>query len=134
MKFSHTLALSASSAIMVAAVDISPYIAGNDVEDGFKAFVEEYYLISEDKAATTTFTDMWTSDAVMVLQGSEFDGADAMLRVRNSLLPSTGTPSKDWWHLIEGAQVVGEDASTKTYAATIVIQTTYVPGNCSQAQ
>lgn len=127
-------AVTLSLAGFAAAVDMTPYVAGTGVESGFVTFVEEYYRISEDKTANATFIDLWTSDAVMILQGNAFEGAEAMLAVRNRLLPSTGTPEKNWWHLIEGAEVIGEEDGTKTYEATIIVQTTYVPGNCSQAQ
>lgn len=120
---------------LAAAVDMTSYVASSGVETEFGTFLEEYYRIQEDKLANATFIDLWTpTDAVMILQGSEFDGAVAMLAVRNSLLPATGTPSKDWWHVMESAAVVGEETDSKTYAATFVVQTTYVPGNCSQAQ
>lgn len=116
------------------AVDMTLYQAGAGVDEGFKAFVEEYYLINEDKYATTNFTDLFTDDAVMILQGREFDGPATMLQVRNSLLPINANPTKDWWHLIETAEVAGEEDASKTFAVTMIVQTTYTPGNCSQAQ
>jgi hypothetical protein len=54
-----------------------------------------------------------------------------MLAVKQALLPVDG--NKAWWHLIRGSEVVGEASDSKTYVANIVIQTTYTPGNCSQA-
>lgn len=91
-----------------------------------------YYRVSEDKTATNDFTDFWPSDGRMILNGKTFKTAGAMLAVKQSLLPPNG--NKAWWHLIEGANVVAENATTKTINAKIVIQTTYTPGNCSQAQ
>lgn len=124
-----------SLASLVAAVDMTSYVAGEGVEPAFAPFLKEYYRIQEDKLANATFIDLWTpTDAVMILQGTEFDGAATMLAVRNKLLPATGTPSKNWWHVMEGAVVLGQDTGSKTYMATFIVQTTYVPGNCSQAQ
>lgn len=91
-----------------------------------------YYRVSEDKTATTELTDFWPSDGKMILNGKTFKTAASMLAVKQSLLPPNG--NKAWWHLIESANVVTEDASTKTINAKIIIQTTYTPGNCSQAQ
>ncbi|KAK7707975.1 hypothetical protein SLS64_006797 [Diaporthe eres] len=116
---------------LVSAVDMSPYKAGAGVEDGFATFVEEYYRISEDKTATTTFTDFWTTDGELIIAGNVYQGYDAMLAVKQALLPVDG--NKSWWHLIRGSELVGEAADSKTYVADIVIQTTYTPGNCSQA-
>ncbi|CAN8096182.1 unnamed protein product [Discula destructiva] len=132
MHFPTALALSLAGTL-AAAVDMASYQAGMGVEQEFAEFVQEYYRIQEDKHATTTFLDMWTPDAVMVLQGTEIHGPDAMLAMRNKLLPANATPSKDWWHVIQSAEVDSKDESTKTYLVTMIVQTTYTPGNCSQA-
>lgn len=90
-----------------------------------------YYAISEDASTTTTYTDFWPSDGEMILAGNHYSGTDQILAVRQKLLPNDGT--KAWWHLIRGAEVESEAEDSKTYVAEVVIQTTYTPGNCSQA-
>ncbi|KAF5515570.1 hypothetical protein CGCS363_v000185 [Colletotrichum siamense] len=116
---------------LVAAVDMAPYKPAANVDAAFAPFVEAYYLASEDKAATTTFTDFWPATGQLIIAGRTFSGYAAMLGVKQSLLPPAG--DKSWWHLIRGASVAGETAESKTFVAEIVIQTTYVGGNCSQA-
>lgn len=132
MHFTATTLLSLAS--LAAAVDMTLYKAGAGVDAAFKDFVAEYYLVNEDKTASATFLDLWTTDARMILQGNVYNGAEAMLKVRNTLLPATGTPSKAWWHYVTDAEVVTDAADSKTFLATIIVQTTYLPGNCSQAQ
>ncbi|OLN97108.1 hypothetical protein CCHL11_02048 [Colletotrichum chlorophyti] len=125
-----TAAFLLSSAV-VAAVDMAPYKPDANVDKAFAKFVEEYYLTSEDKSATTAFTNFWPADGQLILAGRTFSGSAAMLAVKQSLLPPGG--NKSWWHLIRGASVAGESEESKTFVANIVIQTTYVGGNCSQA-
>lgn len=67
----------------------------------------------------------------MILAGNLYSGTDQILAVRQKLLPDDGT--KAWWHLIRGAEIESEAEDSKTYVAEVVIQTTYTPGNCSQA-
>ncbi|KAF0324415.1 hypothetical protein GQ607_008364 [Colletotrichum asianum] len=107
---------------LVAAVDMAPYKPAANVDAAFAPFVEAYYLASEDKAATTTFTDFWPATGQLVIAGRTFAGYAAMLGVKQSLLPPAG--DKSWWHLIRGASVAGETAESKTFVAEIVIQTT----------
>ncbi|OHE96234.1 hypothetical protein CORC01_08452 [Colletotrichum orchidophilum] len=126
-----TPALLALSASLANAVDMASYEASPGVDAAFANFVSEYYLVSEDKAATTSFTNFWPSDGKLILAGRTFSGYTAMLAVKQSLLPPNG--NKSWWHLIRGATVSGETDADKTFVADIVIQTTYVGGNCSQA-
>ncbi|KAL0938562.1 uncharacterized protein CTRU02_205172 [Colletotrichum truncatum] len=118
-------------ATVVSAVDMAPYKPDADVDAGFTKFVEEYYRISEDKTATTSFTNFWPADGQLVIAGRTFSGSAAILGVKQSLLPPAG--NKSWWHLIRGASVAGESDDSKTFVANIVIQTTYVGGNCSEA-
>ncbi|KAK7958526.1 hypothetical protein PG996_010042 [Apiospora saccharicola] len=112
-------------------VDMGPYKPDSDVDAAFSSFVKEYYRVSEDKAATTSFTDFWPADGSLVAAGNTFRGSASILAVKQKLLPPDG--NKAWWHPILGANVVGEDSKTKTINAKIIIQTTYTPGNCSQA-
>ena len=67
----------------------------------------------------------------MILAGNEFDGYKNILAVKQKLLPEGG--NKKWWHLIKTAAVAAETATDKTYLASMIVQTTYTPGNCSQA-
>lgn len=90
-----------------------------------------YYLVSEDADSTDTFTNFWPSDGTMILAGTEYVGTDKILAVKTSLLPPGG--DKSWWHIIRSSTLVGEDDTVKTYEAEVVIQTTYVGGNCSKA-
>ncbi|GKT40478.1 uncharacterized protein ColSpa_00659 [Colletotrichum spaethianum] len=119
------------AAALVNAVDMAPYKPAADVDATFAKFVEEYYLTSEDKDATTSFTNFWPADGKLIIAGRTFVGSSAMLGVKQSLLPPGG--NKSWWHLIRGATVAGETEAEKTFVAEIVIQTTYIGGNCSQA-
>ncbi|KAL2071331.1 hypothetical protein VTL71DRAFT_12566 [Oculimacula yallundae] len=114
------------------AVDMANYKAGSNVEAGFATFVKEWYRTSEEKASTTTYTDFWVPDTgSMILAGNKFVGYKDMLAIKQKLLPPNG--NKAWWHLIKGSKISGETATDKTYVADIVIQTTFTPGNCSQA-
>jgi hypothetical protein len=124
-------ALLAFSGALVNAVDMSSYKPDSDVDAGFTSFVEEYYLTSEDKNSTTSFTNFWPENGTLTIAGSSFTGWDSILAVKQSLLPPSG--NKSWWHLIRGASITGETDEDKTFVANIVIQTTYVGGNCSQA-
>ncbi|KAF6823380.1 hypothetical protein CMUS01_10717 [Colletotrichum musicola] len=119
------------SAALVSAVDMAPYKPSAAVDAAFAKFVQEYYLTSEDKNATTSFTDFWPADGTLVIAGRTFTGSASILGVKQSLLPPGG--NKSWWHLIRGASVAGETGEEKTFVADVVIQTTYVGGNCSQA-
>ncbi|KAJ0333052.1 hypothetical protein COL922a_011150 [Colletotrichum nupharicola] len=101
---------------------MAPYKPAANVDAAFAPFVEAYYLASEDKAATTTFTDFWLATGQLIIAGRTFSGYAAMLGVKQSLLPPAG--DKSWWHLIRGASVAGETAESKTFLAEIVIQTT----------
>ncbi|KXH62873.1 hypothetical protein CSAL01_10604 [Colletotrichum salicis] len=120
MKSSTTLL--SLTATLAAAVDMTPYKPSAGVDVAFADFVSEYYRTSEDKAATTTFTNFWPADGRMILAGRTFSGSTAMLGVKQSLLPPTG--NKSWWHLIRGATVGGETETDKTFVAEIVVQTT----------
>lgn len=100
-------------------------------EEALKNVVCRYYVISEDQYSTSNFTDFWPADGTMILAGNEYVGTDKILAVKQALLPPGG--DKSWWHLIRSSAIVSEDDTSKTYEAEIVIQTTYVGGNCSQA-
>ncbi|CAE7028417.1 hypothetical protein P3342_006210 [Pyrenophora teres f. teres] len=113
------------------AVSMTHYKAGSGVDAAFKDFVEEYYRTSEDKAAADTFTDFWTTDGTLRIAANSYQGYARMLAVKQNLLPKDG--NKAWWHLINGTSVRDETTENKTIVADIVIQTTYTPGNCSQA-
>ncbi|KAK8042441.1 hypothetical protein PG994_012924 [Apiospora phragmitis] len=110
MKFSAPL-LAIISLASASPVDMSPYKPESNVDAAFAPFVEEYGCPNHSRA--------------------NLQGATSILAVKQNLLPPDG--NKAWWHLIEGANVVSEDSKTKTINAKIVIQTTYTPGNCSQA-
>ncbi|KAJ3946060.1 uncharacterized protein N0V96_004412 [Colletotrichum fioriniae] len=90
MKPSTLLPLTAT---LAAAVDMAPYKPSAGVDVAFADFVSEYYRTSEDKAATTTFTNFWPADGKMILAGRTFTGATAMLSVKQSLLPPNGNKS-----------------------------------------
>lgn len=153
MKLS-TLVVALASLVSASPVDMTPYKPDSTVDADFGPFVKEcvwlnssqivsadsmlradctrYYRISEDKTATSSFTDFWPAHGVLIAGGKTFKSSASILAVKQRLLPPNG--NKAWWHLIEGASVLAEDARTKTINAKIVIQTTYTPGNCSQAQ
>ncbi|PVH98872.1 hypothetical protein DM02DRAFT_530323 [Periconia macrospinosa] len=107
------------------------YEAGQGVDAGWEAFVKEYYLTSEDKTSTDQFTNFWTTNGTMRLAGTSYQGYENMLAVKQFLLPVDG--NKSWWHLINGSSIRDETADNKTFVQSIVVQTTYSPGNCSQA-
>ncbi|KAK8028350.1 hypothetical protein PG991_005406 [Apiospora marii] len=150
MKYSTSL-LAIVGLAAASPVDMGPYKPDSDVDAAFSSFVKEYgfsdpyeadvhqrlissnryYRVSEDEAATTSFTDFWPADGSLVAAGNTFKGSASILTVKQKLLPPEG--NKAWWHPILGANVVSEDSKTKTINAKIIIQTTYTPGNCSQA-
>ncbi|PBP21706.1 hypothetical protein BUE80_DR007596 [Diplocarpon rosae] len=113
------------------AVNMTNYAPSPDVEEGFKEFVQFFYFTSESTTSTTSYTDFWPKDGRMILAGYEFQGVENILREKQKLLPRGG--NKRWWHLIRGAVVKEETAANKTYAVDVVIQTTYIGGNCSEA-
>ncbi|KAL8284580.1 hypothetical protein RB600_009137 [Gaeumannomyces tritici] len=131
MHFLTAAALFAASLVAATPVDMGPYKAGAKVDPAFAKFVEEYYRVSEDKLSTTALTDLFSADGQLIAAGNPFRGAKGILGIRQALLPPNG--NKAWWHLIESATFVGEDAKTQTVSAKIVVQTTFTPGNCSQA-
>lgn len=132
-----TAALTLALAHLSTAVTMTKYVAGSGVEPEFATFVEEFYAINEDPLTNATFLDLLDPNIVFLVQPGalEFDGASAMLAVRNNQLPATGTPKKAWWHVIQGAEVVDEEEGvSKTYEVTMLVESNYVPGNCSQSQ
>ncbi|CAG8953960.1 hypothetical protein HYFRA_00009059 [Hymenoscyphus fraxineus] len=129
---------SAVLALLVAAaqaVDMKIYKETPDVDAGYRDFVEEYYATSEDATATTTYTDFWPSDdsGIMILAGSRFEGAKNISAVKQRLLPPNS--GKSWWHILVGSSVKpgSETDKSKTFTTEMVVQTTYVGGNCSEA-
>ncbi|CAL3971048.1 hypothetical protein PZA11_007413 [Diplocarpon coronariae] len=124
--YSLALLLSATRA-----VDMRAYQASAGVEPEFQNFIEKFYFVSEDPELDVAYTLFWSSAASMILAGHEFTGWTDILNEKKKLLPPTG--GKSWWHLIRGVTVQEETPTTKTYDADIVIQTTYTPGNCSEA-
>ncbi|TLS31441.1 hypothetical protein PpBr36_02538 [Pyricularia pennisetigena] len=131
MRFSSvTFGLAATIAV-ASPVTMDPYKAGDNVDPAFAKFVEEWYRISEDKAATTTFSDFFAPGGQLIVAGSVFDTPEKIVAVKQNLLPPNG--NKAWWHLIQGSTLVADDTKTQTVSAKIIIQTIYTPGNCSQA-
>ncbi|KAI9047285.1 hypothetical protein LZ554_008735 [Drepanopeziza brunnea f. sp. 'monogermtubi'] len=130
MRFSP-LSLFALAATTVLAVDMTSYEPNSDVDPKFANFVEQYYLTSEDKNSVDAFLSFWPPTGRLIVAGTLFEGYGDILAVKLSLLPPTG--DKAWWHIIRGASVGAETDTDKTLIADIVIQTTYHPGNCSQA-
>ena len=130
MHFLAAATVFAASLVAATPVDMSPYKAGNKVDPAFAGFVKEWYQISEDHKATTTFTDFFAPNGQLIAAGKPYTGK-GILAVKQALLPPNG--NKVWWHLIEDATFVGEDANSQTVNAKITIQTIYHPGNCSQA-
>ncbi|ELQ35263.1 hypothetical protein OOU_Y34scaffold00719g27 [Pyricularia oryzae Y34] len=131
MRFS-TIILGLTATMAAATpVTMEPYKAGANVDPAFAKFVEEWYRISEDKAATTTFSDFFAPGGQLILAGQAFNTPESIVAVKQNLLPPNG--NKAWWHLIQGSTLVADDTKTQTVSAKIIIQTTYTPGNCSQA-
>lgn len=104
----------------------------NIIADPGSITQSRWYRISEDKAATTTFSDFFAPGGQLILAGQAFNTPESIVAVKQNLLPPNG--NKAWWHLIQGSTLVADDTKTQTVSAKIIIQTTYTPGNCSQAQ
>ncbi|TDZ29779.1 hypothetical protein C8035_v004213 [Colletotrichum spinosum] len=124
-------ALLAVYAAAVSAVDMKPYKPAPNVDAAFAKFVEEYYRTSEDKTATTAFTNFWPPDGELVVADIRVTGSRDILGIKQALLPLD--QDKTWHHLIRGATVAGDTKESKTFVANIVIQTTYALDGCSQA-
>ncbi|KAK2625047.1 hypothetical protein QTJ16_005416 [Diplocarpon rosae] len=132
MKFSLSAFCSlAALATVTRAVNMTNYAPSPGVEERFKEFVRFFYYTSESRSSAVSYKSFWPEDGRMILAGHQFNGTAAILAAKQRLLPPGG--DKRWWHLIRGAVVKGETVADKTYAVDVVIQTTYLGGNCSEA-
>ncbi|KAK8080333.1 hypothetical protein PG997_008151 [Apiospora hydei] len=111
MKFSSSL-LAILGLASASPVDMRPYKPESDVDVAFSPFVEEYgyihhpyqassgrkltladryYRVSEDKAATTAFTNFWPADGSLVAAGKTFKELPLSLRSSKSFCLLTAT-------------------------------------------
>ncbi|KAK8097872.1 uncharacterized protein PG998_013358 [Apiospora kogelbergensis] len=132
MKTSHFIA-SLSLVGAVAAVEMTRYAAAAGVEPGFASYLKELYASAEDPSATNTFTDFFTPTGQLLVLGNVATGAEAIVKLKQQLLPATGT--KHWNHLPNATTVDSETADHKTHQVLGVIETRFdgASGNCSQA-
>ncbi|KAK8116167.1 hypothetical protein PG984_012669 [Apiospora sp. TS-2023a] len=130
MKLSHAIA---SLPLMgaAAAVEMSRYAPTSDVEPAFASYLKELYSSAEDTGATTAFTDFFTATGQLLVLGSVATGAEAIVALKQQLLPAAGT--KHWNHHPNATAVDSETAGQKTYQVLGVIETRFDGGNCSQA-
>ncbi|KAK7943072.1 uncharacterized protein PG986_012185 [Apiospora aurea] len=130
MKLNHVVA---SLPLMgaAAAVEMTRYAAASDVEPAFATYLKELYASAEDTSATETFTDFFTPTGQLLVLGHVATGADAIVALKQQLLPAVGT--KHWNHLPKATTVDSETAGQKTYQVLGVIETRFDGGNCSQA-
>ncbi|KAK8022970.1 hypothetical protein PG991_006851 [Apiospora marii] len=130
MQFRHALA-SWTLVGAAAAVNMSRYAPASDVEPAFATYLEELYSSAEDPSATNTFTDFFTPKGQLLVLGHVATGADAIVALKQQLLPAAGT--KHWNHWPNATTVDSETAGQKTYQVLGVIETRYDGGSCSQA-
>ncbi|KXS94380.1 hypothetical protein AC578_6584 [Pseudocercospora eumusae] len=112
-------------------VDMSLYSAGHGVEAGFKGYLQELYRSAEDPAATTKFTDFFTSDGQLKVVTQVATGSEEIIALKQKLLPVAG--NKHWNHRPNATTVDSETSTAKTYHVLGAIDTTYDGGNCSRA-
>ncbi|KAK7991897.1 hypothetical protein PG988_000691 [Apiospora saccharicola] len=130
MKLSHAIA-SLPLLGAAAAVEMSRYAPASGVEPAFASYLKELYSSAEDASATTTFTDFFTPTGQLLVLGNVATGADAIVALKQQLLPAAGT--KHWNHRPNATTVDSETAGQKTYQVLGVIETRFDGGNCSQA-
>ncbi|KAL3426604.1 hypothetical protein PVAG01_00113 [Phlyctema vagabunda] len=113
------------------AVSMNEYRAESGVDAAFEPFLEELYASAEDPGASTGFTDYFTNDGTLIVLENTAQGADAILRLKQALLPVDGL--KQWNHFPNTTTLSSETATYKTYQVFGAIQTTFTGGNCSLA-
>lgn len=89
------------------------------------------YAETEDPIATTSFTDFFTPQGVLIVLESKATGPAEIVALKEKLMPTDG--SKTWNHLPNVTTVHSETDANKTYAVEGVIESTYKNGNCSRA-
>ncbi|GKT43611.1 uncharacterized protein ColSpa_03792 [Colletotrichum spaethianum] len=113
-------------------VDMSKYEAEEGVDASFQPFLEALYASAEDYKATDTFTDFFVPETGrLVVLENDAQGPDAIVRLKQALLPTTGV--KHWNHLPNITSVYSETAAEKVYKVLGLIQTRFDDGNCSAA-
>ncbi|EME45699.1 hypothetical protein DOTSEDRAFT_71410 [Dothistroma septosporum NZE10] len=116
---------------MANAVNMSKYSPQKGVDAGFQAYLKELYASAEDTAATTAFTNFFTSTGQLIVLTNTATGAEEILALKQKLLPPGGP--KHWNHFPNVTSVDSETTAQKIYKVLGVIETTYDGGNCSSA-
>ena len=122
---------------------------GGGIDAGFRAYLTEYvsflplgengsythhsrlYLMTEDPAVTTDFSDFFTADGELIVRGIVATGSDEIIALKQRLLPTAG--NKHWNHRPNVTTVDSESSTQKVFNVLGVIEATYDGGNCSQA-
>ncbi|KAK1985951.1 hypothetical protein LZ30DRAFT_706985 [Colletotrichum cereale] len=113
-------------------VDMSKYQAEPGVDASFQPFLKALYASAEDYKSTDTFTDFFVPETGrLVVLEHDAQGAEAIVALKQSLLPTTGT--KHWNHLPNVTSVYSETATEKVYNVFGLIQSIFDGGNCSAA-
>ncbi|CAL3962706.1 unnamed protein product [Diplocarpon coronariae] len=130
MKFS-SVSMAFGLAGLVNSLDMALYSEGPGIDAGFKAYLEELYLMTEDPVVTTTFSDFFTPDGQLIVRGIVATGSEEIIAMKERLMPTDG--HKRWNHRPNVTTVDSESATEKVFQVLGVIETSYSGGNCSQS-
>jgi hypothetical protein len=93
------------------------------------------YTTAEDAQATTAFTNYFTSDGRLTVGTTTEDNPTDIIALKQKLLPTDG--HKKWNHNPYTVIIAPESSAPpghKVYHVSGWIESTFTPGNCSQAQ
>ncbi|KAK2627826.1 hypothetical protein QTJ16_002472 [Diplocarpon rosae] len=116
---------------LINSLDMTSYSEGPDIDEGFKAYLTELYLMTEDPIVTTTFSDFFTTDGQLIVRATVATGSDEIIALKQRLLPTLG--NKRWNHRPNVTTVDSESCTEKVFQVLGVIETSFKGGNCSQA-
>ncbi|KAG4031289.1 hypothetical protein MFRU_009g00790 [Monilinia fructicola] len=116
---------------MAQSLDLSGYSQQAGVDAGFKAYLRELYLSTEDPAITTAFSNFFVPNGQLIVRGIVATGSKEIIALKQRLLPTAG--NKHWNHRPNVTSVYSESSTQKVFTVLGVIESTYDGGNCSQA-
>ncbi|KAI9048747.1 hypothetical protein LZ554_007578 [Drepanopeziza brunnea f. sp. 'monogermtubi'] len=116
---------------LVQSLDMADYSEGPGIDAGFREYLVELYLTTEDPATTTEFTDFFPPDGMLIVRNIVATGSDEIIALKQRLMPTAG--NKHWNHRPNVTTVYSETNTQKVFDSLGVIEASFDGGNCSQA-
>ncbi|KAH7245034.1 hypothetical protein BKA59DRAFT_454105 [Fusarium tricinctum] len=113
---------------MAHAINMTDYTPTCGTDREFKRWYSELLRAFEDPITTDSITDFFAPGGALILMGTHFTGADAILGARGAILPADG--SIQWNHFPNITIVTSETPTNKSFEVTGVLQIT-LPANAS---